>query len=55
VLLRPDLLDGFAPENVRIPTSIGDSSLLRDGQPDKETLSDHLPVMLELNLAFTDY
>ena len=37
VLLRPDLLEGFAPENVRIPTSIGDFSLLQeDGQPDKE-------------------
>src|ERR1022692_4901300 len=48
VLLRPDLLNGFVPENVRILTSIGDSSLLRDGQPDKDTLSDHLPVTLEL-------
>ncbi|MFI5117152.1 MAG: endonuclease/exonuclease/phosphatase family protein [Terriglobales bacterium] len=49
VLLRPDLLDGFAPENVRIPTSIRGFSLLQeDGQPDKETMSDHLPVTLEL-------
>ncbi len=50
VLLRPDLLDGFAPENVRIPTSIHGYSLLQeDGRPDKETVSDHLPVTLELN------
>ena len=50
VLLRPDLLKEFTPENVRIPTSIGDCSLLQDdGRPDKEALSDHLPVMLELN------
>jgi endonuclease/exonuclease/phosphatase family metal-dependent hydrolase len=49
VLLRPALLDGFAPENVRIPTSIRGYSLLQeDGQPDKETVSDHLPVTLEL-------
>lgn len=49
VLLRPDLLEGFAPENVRIPTSIRGFSLLQeDGQPDKETVSDHLPVTLEL-------
>ena len=51
VLLRPDLLEGFAPENVRIPTSIRGFSLLQeDGQPDKETISDHLPVTLELKL-----
>ncbi len=49
VLIRPDLLEGFAPENVRIPTSIGKDSLLQeDGEPDKEMASDHLPVMLEL-------
>jgi len=51
VLLRPDLLDGFAPENVRIPTSIRGFSLLQeDGQPDKDTMSDHLPLTLELKL-----
>jgi endonuclease/exonuclease/phosphatase family metal-dependent hydrolase len=50
VLLRPDLLKGFAPEGVRIPTAIRDCSLLQeDGRPDKETISDHLPVTLELN------
>lgn len=49
VLLRPALLNGFAPENVRIPTSIRGHSLLQeDGRPDKEMSSDHLPVMLEL-------
>ena len=37
VLLRPDLLEGFAPEKVRIPTSIGDYPLLQDGQPDKRS------------------
>ena len=50
VLLRPDLLEGFAPEGVRILTSIGKYSLLQDdGRPDKEMASDHLPVTLELN------
>lgn len=51
VLLRPELLSGFQPDGVRIITSIEDLSLLdEDGIPDKEHGSDHLPVLLELNL-----
>ena len=50
VLLRPDLLKGFAHEHVRILTEVhGVSLLLNDGRPDKEMASDHLPVLLELD------
>jgi hypothetical protein len=50
VLLRPDLLDGFAAENVRILTEVRGVSLVQDdGRPDKAMASDHLPVMLDLN------
>ncbi len=48
VLLRPALLDGFTHEQVRIVTTIGKASLLRDGCPDKEMVSDHLPVVVEV-------
>ncbi len=49
VLLRPDLLEGFAPEHVQILTSVRGISLLQDGEPDQEMASDHLPVVVELN------
>ncbi len=50
VLLRPDLLEGFAPEQVRVLTKVRGVSLLEaDGRPDKAMASDHLPVLLELN------
>jgi endonuclease/exonuclease/phosphatase family metal-dependent hydrolase len=49
VLLRPDLLEGFRPEQVRILSEIRGVSLLQNGRPDKQMASDHLPVMLELN------
>jgi hypothetical protein len=48
VLLRPELLEGFEPEQVRIVTEVRGISLLEDGKPDKEMASDHLPVVLEL-------
>jgi hypothetical protein len=49
VLLRPDLLEGFSPEHVRIVTDVRGVSLLEGDRPDKEMASDHLPVLLELN------
>ncbi len=49
VLLRPDLLKGFRPEQVHILSDIRGVSLLEKGRPDKQMASDHLPVMLELN------
>ncbi len=48
VLLRPQLLKGFAPEQVRIVTEIGGVSLLEGGRPNTKVASDHLPVMVEL-------
>lgn len=49
VLIRPDLAGSFRHDQVRILTSAGSTSLLRsDGRPDKTSLSDHLPVMLEI-------
>jgi hypothetical protein len=49
VLLRPELLEGFRPEQVRILSEIRGVSLLEQGRPDKRMASDHLPVMLELS------
>ena len=49
VLLRPALLDGFSHDQVRIVTTIGGSSLLRDGCPDKDMVSDHLPLVVEIS------
>jgi endonuclease/exonuclease/phosphatase (EEP) superfamily protein YafD len=48
VLLRPDLLKGFAPEQVRIVTEIGGVPLLEGGRPNRKVASDHLPVLVEL-------
>ncbi len=48
VLLRPGLLKGFAPEQVRILTEVGGMPLLAGGRPDSKVASDHLPVMVEL-------
>jgi exonuclease III len=48
VLLRPELLHGFAHEHVRILTEVRGVSLLDKGCPDKDMASDHLPVLLEL-------
>ena len=50
VLLRPALLKNFRPEHVHILSDIRGVSLLENGRPDKQMASDHLPVMLELNL-----
>jgi hypothetical protein len=49
VLLRPDLLKGFAPEKVRIVTEIGGVALLEGGRPNTKVASDHLPVVVELD------
>ncbi len=51
VLLRPDLMDRFPSEELRILTEDGDSSLLSpSGLPDKAAGSDHLPVLFKLDL-----
>ncbi len=51
VLLRPELLDRFPSEELRILTEDGDRSLLSaSGLPDKAAGSDHLPVLFKLDL-----
>jgi hypothetical protein len=50
VLLRPGVLDGFKSDGLRILTNIGERSLLNvHGRPDKTEVSDHLPILLELD------
>jgi hypothetical protein len=49
VLLRPSLLDYYAPSALEIIDSIAGRSLLRNGRVDK-SISDHLPIFLRLNL-----
>ncbi len=50
VLLRPDLMDSLA--EVRILDSDGQESLLTDaGNPRSSTASDHLPLLVRLNVA----
>jgi hypothetical protein len=51
VLIRPELLDMFSDENLRIITEIGSRSLLSEsGRPDSRLASDHLPILLSLKL-----
>ena len=50
VLLRPELLDGFKGDSLRVLTSVGQASLLdSSGRPDKINASDHLPIVFSLN------
>lgn len=51
VLLRPDLLPYFRNEDLLVPTSDGTTSLLTErGRPDRSVASDHLPVIIRLDL-----
>jgi endonuclease/exonuclease/phosphatase (EEP) superfamily protein YafD len=51
VLLRPDILPFFSPDDLDILTDDGEYSLLDDaGRPDIETGSDHLPLLFRLSL-----
>ncbi|GAB4231488.1 MAG: hypothetical protein Kow00121_59800 [Elainellaceae cyanobacterium] len=51
VLIRPDLLDRFDNENLQILESDGETSFLSDqGLPNKNLFSDHLPLLLKLEL-----
>ncbi len=51
VLLRPDLLEFFAAENLQILTSDGDTTFLTTrGTIDASVASDHLPLLFTLNL-----
>ncbi len=49
--IRPDESPRFPESELRIVTSVGGISLLDpDGLPDRETASDHLPVVFHWNL-----
>jgi len=49
VLLRPDLLEGFSGESLRVLTTAGETNLLDlAGRPDKANASDHLPIVFDL-------
>ncbi len=51
VLIRPDLLDFFQIDSLKIITEINGISLLSDfGRPNKSKGSDHLPILFSLNL-----
>lgn len=49
VLLRPHLLAGFS-DDLQILTKAGDTSLLdRNGRPNRDVASDHLPLIFGLD------
>ncbi len=50
VLLRPALLEGFTPEQVKIVTQVRGVPLVEGGRVDKTMASDHLPVVVELKM-----
>ena len=51
VLVRPSLIDRFVHEDVRIlHTCAGQSMLTEDGIPDQDRWSDHLPLLVAIDL-----
>lgn len=50
VLLRPSLLDFFPDDGIHVFDRIGPTDLLTNGVPDPLIASDHLPVLLRLDL-----
>jgi hypothetical protein len=50
LLIRPPLMSAFDEDDLQIVTTIGGRSLLRNGRPDKELASDHLPLVFSLEL-----
>ncbi len=51
VLIRPDLIDYFDMQELKILTSDGESSFLsKNGIPKGDHISDHLPLIFKLNL-----
>lgn len=52
VLLRPDLIPALGDEVPTAITELGGESLLRaNGRPDDRRFSDHLPIVLSLNIT----
>lgn len=50
VVVRPDLLDFFREEDLCILGKAGKVNLLKNGLPNREKASDHLPVLFRLQL-----
>lgn len=51
ILIRPDLIDEFDDKELKILTTIGSHSLTKtNGKPDKNTYSDHLPLIATLRI-----
>jgi endonuclease/exonuclease/phosphatase family metal-dependent hydrolase len=51
VLVRPDLLTSFDNDDLKILTSVGETSLLSpNGRPNTRIASDHLPILFKLTL-----
>lgn len=50
ILLRPDLLDYFSDGNWQVLTKVGDFNLLSDNIGIKPSTSDHLPIIITLDI-----
>lgn len=51
VLIRPQLLDKFSNNSLKIMDQDGDIKFLKEnGQPDSHNISDHLPILFKLEL-----
>jgi len=50
VLIRPDLISSFDTGELKILDSCDNISFLKNGKPDKNNASDHLPLLFRLNL-----
>lgn len=50
VIIRPELIDNFSLEKLRILTKVNGESLLnRNGIPNKNKISDHLPLLFSID------
>ncbi len=51
VLIRPELLDAFSDENIRIVTQVGSACQISGFErPGKSVVSDHFPILLRLDI-----
>jgi len=50
ILLRPELLEYFPDDRLRVIDNISGRSLLSKGKPDKKFFSDHLPLFFSLKI-----